>query len=528
MYVKTDEAQNQFVRSGEKLGKAIKIMIVDDEPKIFKGLSILIGKMGTPASTIFCADEAHTALNWVSEFNPDVVIADICMPGMDGFTLIDKIRELSDCTHFIILSGYSDFEYARTAIQKRTMDYLMKPVDEIALQKLLLQVEFELEQDRISYCNREINKFRDCLLYGVPIESLLADGHCESLFPYPFFMVTVCRSAEPVPENMLENLKGSLYTISSESFFFIHPNHRLVTILSNLPDDLSSDQKQARSERLCETAASHGLESFIIGMSNPSSSIYQLNKLYHYAIRDSYISQYLFAKSASERKVISDCLDVFFGKLEYIFDTGSFTRINENLFAMTRRLSPMFQNSNEWNNLYSVFKLSLKDSLISPEGLSQEGTSFSEIDWEYHCGANDPEKITNAIAKMLSTAYASHLCQSSDVTMTKSAKEMTDYIHSHYMKDISLVDVAKTVHLHPKYASALFRKSTGMTFIQYLNDYRISKAIEIMSVQPDITHDAIALMVGYENQRNYYKVFRKKCDCTPGEFRKRFINHINN
>ncbi|MFQ7482265.1 MAG: response regulator [Ruminococcus sp.] len=63
----------------------------------------------------------------VRQLKPDVVITDIRMPGMNGMDLIRHVRR-ADSVEFVIISGYSEFEYARSAIQYGVSDYLLKPI----------------------------------------------------------------------------------------------------------------------------------------------------------------------------------------------------------------------------------------------------------------------------------------------------------------------------------------------------------------------------------------------------------------
>lgn len=77
----------------------------------------------------------------------DLIIADIKMPAMTGIELLEKIRaeHISDA-YFIILSGYSDFEYARKAIQNSCMDYILKPVRQAELLSVLNKVKADSTQ----------------------------------------------------------------------------------------------------------------------------------------------------------------------------------------------------------------------------------------------------------------------------------------------------------------------------------------------------------------------------------------------
>ncbi|WP_274365896.1 response regulator transcription factor [Paenibacillus thermotolerans] len=94
-------------------------------------------------------------------------------------------------------------------------------------------------------------------------------------------------------------------------------------------------------------------------------------------------------------------------------------------------------------------------------------------------------------------------------------------IEEHYRTDLSLDKVAEHAGLHPNYVSMLLSKELGTTFLQYLHSIRMKKAQELMSEHPDWPVHVIADMVGYENQRHFFKVFKKYTGMTPGQFKLR-------
>lgn len=100
----------------------------------------------------------------IRRLKPDVLITDIKMPFMDGLALADIVsRELPD-TKIIILSGYSDFEYAQRAIQLKVDQYLLKPITKASMVQALEQTRrrIEEEQEQKEFLRRyeqEIKKF---------------------------------------------------------------------------------------------------------------------------------------------------------------------------------------------------------------------------------------------------------------------------------------------------------------------------------------------------------------------------------
>ena len=76
------------------------------------------------------------------------MISDIRMPGMTGLELIEKVKQSERETEFIIISGYRDFEYAKTALQYGVQDYLLKPIKIPELQETLRIIRESLMEEQ--------------------------------------------------------------------------------------------------------------------------------------------------------------------------------------------------------------------------------------------------------------------------------------------------------------------------------------------------------------------------------------------
>lgn len=109
--------------------KFIKLMIVDDERQIRLGLSEGIPWQNHGIDQIFVAENGQTALELFERERPGVVITDIKMPGMDGLELTRRIKALEPDTLVILLTGFADFEYARSGIRAGVYEYMLKPVN---------------------------------------------------------------------------------------------------------------------------------------------------------------------------------------------------------------------------------------------------------------------------------------------------------------------------------------------------------------------------------------------------------------
>jgi two-component system response regulator YesN len=126
----------------------IKIVIVEDEYMIRKGLVNTVDWLSMDCIIIGEAANGEDGLRLILELRPDLVITDIKMPLINGIDMLQKINNEYDFEK-IILTSYSEFEYAKKAIDLRVFDYLLKPIDEDKLKKIIQRVKEKIEERNI-------------------------------------------------------------------------------------------------------------------------------------------------------------------------------------------------------------------------------------------------------------------------------------------------------------------------------------------------------------------------------------------
>jgi len=131
----------------------MNILVVDDEPIITMGIVKRIRSMKDLYVQAVGAHSAENALEIMEDFIPDLLVTDIQMPRMNGFSLLSKIRDEGICHNYIILTAHQDFEYARQAVRCRVVDYLIKPIDwsllESHIRDLAMQSDKKTKLERI-------------------------------------------------------------------------------------------------------------------------------------------------------------------------------------------------------------------------------------------------------------------------------------------------------------------------------------------------------------------------------------------
>lgn len=126
------------------MARQFKVIVADDEKLIAKNIARRIEESSEAFRVIARAGSGTEALEQARELLPDVVFSDIKMPEMDGIELIAALRKEHPSVLCVIVSGYSDFEYMKAAIQNSAVDYLLKPVNPEELKHLLQRLEATL------------------------------------------------------------------------------------------------------------------------------------------------------------------------------------------------------------------------------------------------------------------------------------------------------------------------------------------------------------------------------------------------
>ena len=126
----------------------LKLLLVDDEYIVLKGLEIVLRDQKEVSLEIRTAIDAVDAYEKAEGWTPDVIIADINMPEIDGLTMLERLSVTIPLCRFIIVSGYEENEYLKRALKLHVDDYLLKPVDKLYLIRRLKQIDEE-KQARI-------------------------------------------------------------------------------------------------------------------------------------------------------------------------------------------------------------------------------------------------------------------------------------------------------------------------------------------------------------------------------------------
>lgn len=124
------------------------VFLADDEPWAIMALKNILDWSQYDMVVSGTALDGIEAWNRIQLLHPDILITDIKMPGMNGIDLIKQIRQADFETKVVFVSGYSDFQYAKSGIRYGCLDYLLKPLDEGELSACLIRLKNLLDEEK--------------------------------------------------------------------------------------------------------------------------------------------------------------------------------------------------------------------------------------------------------------------------------------------------------------------------------------------------------------------------------------------
>ncbi len=526
----------------------LKVMIVDDE-SLFREALIKTIPWNDYGFEVCCeAENGLDALEKINEFKPDVALVDINMPMMDGIELAAEIKESGMDIRVIIITGYSEFEYARKAIEVGVDNYLLKPIDEEQLIKVLdsvkkkidIKVE-ELRKQLTFYKPMLKEMFLNNLLYGTRVfdeeelnnleKSLRIDLYDQ---PYQVVVVELCEKGEykwNEEERQLWNFAVS--NIANEIFSAVYnfescrDIHDRICVIANVkPIDMNWHEDILNICEKIRVSVNKFLKfSVNIGISSIHKGFRFVSQSYNealYALKNSIV--------VGENRVI--CYDNIKTSDELAVDV--YTVEQRRQLLMAARMN----NIDEVNEIiHSIFneirELNASGDFIVVKCIEIASTCFeflaeTNITIKSVFGNNfnllkeiqdkkSLEHLESWIKEIFQKAIGFRVSQSGN-HYSKIVADAKKYIDENYHKfDLKIDEIAKNVYVGYGHLCALFKKETGKTINTYITETRINKAKELLdNGYKNIS--AVSTMVGYADPNYFGKCFKKIYGITPGRY----------
>ncbi|UOQ87251.1 response regulator transcription factor [Gracilibacillus salinarum] len=498
-----------------------KVLIVDDEMLIRQGIINYIEWEQEGYKIIGEASNGEEALELLDSYQPQIMITDIVMPGMDGIELVKRVKEHYPDTEIIVLSSFEDFDYVRQTFQNGVADYILKPkLNTTELIKTLNRVTArQTKSPNIQTSNSSVHGILRKMVDGY--QSIRDMDIIQEQFPYDTFLLIEALWSKHHPPNMSKQQISAL--LKKELKDVIHfdipiQEHGLLFIANFDADDLP--QVRTAIENGSRAAASPSAK-WIIGQ--PFHSIHQLKELYE--INQKKLQQYHFYL-ADRRLLAYDQLpaqddtqpDFDLNHLIYLFKRKQFQEafiyLNEHIGILSHQYDRDAFEFKSWleNIIFNIIVLLGNMNYPIKDLEAEKYSYFSDI--------NDAFHIREAIAIFDAfIAKVELLVLPSNVETTSNIQLLLDYIDDHYEQHLTLKTLADHFHFNPSYLSSYFSKHHQEGFSEYLNHVRIKNAMKLLR-STDLSISAISEEVGYSDPSYFTKVFKKVASVSPSTYRR--------
>lgn len=547
-----------------------RLLIVDDEPIIVDGMYELFQEQNRSNLELYRAYSGKEALRLMEELRIDIVISDIGMPKIDGFQLQQETKRLWPHSKFIFLTSHNDFQYAQTALRNGSADFILKTEEDDNIIASVCKALASLEEDQVY--KELIDRARKQMHLALPLlkkEFLTSihDGslsrHMISAAAFQEMQIGMDEAQNVLPVTgriddwghyeskadralMVQAVENILAEFFSHHQFQFTPVGKTYFALfvqpaSDRTGGQASDEAIERRWELMITFVKGILEavqpvigrllkltvSFSIGQQpvswhelhihfeslrkqlmriqsnemiltaglQPHDSAKEAADQHHRTARNLLIkiSDIEFS-STSQHELFVDLIARLKRCLDEAYDMSLFTEI---YFSIAAHLIS-YMNRWETNRQANLNNIAVLEQY--------------EVNRPYTLVLDEFVQIAAALIREKESEQNRHTHQVVHI--------LNQHIEQHIDQELSLNRLSELVFLNPAYLSRLYKQSTGVGLVDYINDVRLKKAKRALLETNAKIHD-IARSVGFESPTYFARLFKRHEGMTPQEYREK-------
>lgn len=505
-----------------EINRPVRIIVAEDESLILKNIIKKIENISPDFQVVGSAYNGLDALHLLESTKAQILFTDIKMPMMDGLELIRRIREKNTSLQIAIISGYDDFEYARSAIRYDVADYLLKPVKEANLESILRKM-----QDTIKKKEKSIERSI--------LSSALAGQASDALMPSSFsgrhFMLfLICFG------NLKNHIPGLTVQADDDSLFSEDTMLKALNTCFSKQESWWLIDEREMNQKFLIVAANQNNEKEIL--QNAKTLLGILEKIYapvSIAVCEHYIAyQDIETSSRMLRNRLYHGLIIGFSQVITPESTVGHTKLDisdinklsasaksENFVSFSQFLEALFS---QWQNLKCP-QYMIESQLLQILRLTENDFETTNEENNMH------EKrlydcIQNAAA--INSLFSEVLNIFQEIFRTQSRKcsdassiinELELFMKKNYASPINIEDMARKFNFNASYLTRIFKKHTGESPVKYLLRLRIDEAKKLLLEHSDLSVKQISTLVGYEDQHYFSRFFKELTGVSPSDYR---------
>ena len=498
-----------------------RIMIVDDEFIMRQGIRFMMKWEDSGYEIVGEASNGKEALELLPALRPHIVLCDIAMPLMNGLDFIKVVHRENPDIKLIVLSGYDNFEYVRTALLGGAADYVLKPtLNPEELLKLLDKVSAQIPTLQLK--RKTVTSLEALLEQFLTGDGAEPDGRLVHGLPYSchrlFFLPIQYRDRRGLDlsnllyektEAFLKELSGCTYikfllrqeTLCVALNYEVKDEDRLTGALTDFADSLS-----LMSERMLAVLGNRYQKLGDLKKDFVTPGILEKEGFYYKGV-------HLYRLEREE--TVPPKTDRFdFRKFAGEVSAHQYSEAMGDLDAYICQAAagqmPEFKLKNQAKNLLYNLIGETTENASKLEAVCRDAFECIE-------GAMYSEEFLEVFHEALE--HIQVIFEQEQDEQNIYIGEILDYIRKHYMEDLSLLSVATAFNFSYSYLSAYFNQYVHEGFNEYLNKIRIQRACEYLE-DSGYPIAQVGLAVGYSDHSYFCRVFKKLVGEPPSAYRK--------
>lgn len=508
----------------------MKIVVVEDEIRIREGISKLLLKLHPDYKIAGEAENGRDGLELIRKVMPDLVITDIRMPEMDGLEMLTVMHKEKIKTRAIVLSAYSEFEYARKAMGMGVTEYLLKPINVNEFATALSNVKKQIRQDKLRQPEKmgSVTQIFSGILFGnlKPDHSVKEYLQQKYQIAFDASIIQICVYLGDRFAEKSEQVRRELYNVMDERpdvrYCIVEAEYEKSLLIFLYQYDDAHDMERwlqyrflkDKGWRQMHLGVGWTVSKDLDGLKESFLALYRCMD-WNIALGDEIMISYPKITN------IQTVLCTYPVDLENQLKTAICTGDGRKIAYEVERFHHYFQDGkvyapNEIKECYVRFLWAAINTAKEVGNFKNKSLNQQEL----------LERVMNARTCMELKEVTSFLLDQILVTeneengiTTLAVKRTISMIQEFYESGITLDEIAARLDITPEYLSAQFHREVGETFSSYMKKYRMDKAKELL-IGTQMKLYEIAGRVGYSDAKYFSRVFRECTGQLPAEYRK--------
>jgi two-component system, response regulator YesN len=505
-----------------------KLLIVDDEYIVREGLKIIIDWNYYGFEVCGEAVDGRDGLNKILELSPDLVLMDIKMPGLQGIDVIEEVRRRGYNCRIILLTGYSDFEYAKSAIKLGVSYYLLKPIDEDELIEAATKIYGELQEESriqkyMDSSKKHIQKdtIRKIVTGEESIDRLSKEIETSNFdFSFSSYQVAILAfnwgksnsnvEIDQYCDKILENIKNIELFINEDKYVLVLKGRNVGEAVNEL-NMLYKSIREEISENTVFITLGRTVDNIRDADISYRDAKTILNEGFLYenlkvaAWEEIDITKYIKRESDKE---------IDLGKIYTSIEVGDSTKLNQAFSEVELFFKQSGFSAEKIKGMCINYFIELKDRVVS---------NYEE----YKDSMPSKEAVIHKVYEKRNLFDLLEYLKSELIRISKiisntnsenTMKRILNYIQKNYNKELKLELLSEIFNYNSAYLGKMFRNYTGESFNVYLDKVRIDNAKEML-LKNDLKVYQVSEKVGFSNIDYFYSKFKKYVGTSPKEFR---------